>query len=135
VTRKFPVECVTQDTLRNVTVNLTPNPRDPAKLATREASVSDDTEKLTRNCWSMAQRVGVQIAELPIDMREMALAGAERYIRAAGCDLGVAGPQLDSLVDLQMKAIRQIVTDIDVSDRRRRDQRADARPPLLQDQP
>jgi hypothetical protein len=76
--------------------------------------VSDDTEKVARHCWSMAQRVGVKIAELPIDVREMAFAGAERCIREAGNELGVAGPRLDSFVDLQMGAIRQIVTDIDV---------------------
>jgi hypothetical protein len=62
----------------------------------------------------MAQRVGAQIAELPIKVREKAFAGAERCFRAAGRELGVAGPQLDSIVDLQMKAIRQVVTDIDV---------------------
>jgi hypothetical protein len=77
--------------------------------------VSDGTETVAQHCWSMAQRVGVKIAELPIDVREMALAGAERCIRAAGRDLGVAGPQLDSIVDLQMRAIRQVVTDVDVS--------------------
>jgi hypothetical protein len=38
----------------------------------------------------------MQIAELPIDVREMAFAGAERCFRAAGRDLGVVGPQLDS---------------------------------------
>ena len=97
--------------------------------------MSDGTEKLARHCWSMAQRVGMQIAELPIDVREMAFAGAERCIRAAGRDLGVAGPQLESIVDFQMTAIRQIVTDIEVSERRRRNQRGDAVPPGLQDRP
>jgi hypothetical protein len=77
--------------------------------------VSDDTEKMARHCWSMAQRVGVKIAELPIDVREMAFAGAERCLREAGNELGVAGPQLDSIVDLQMRAIRQVVTDVDLS--------------------
>ena len=123
MTRKFLVERVTSDTLRNVTVNLSSDRRDPAQLAAREDEVSDDTEKMARHCWSMAQRVGMQIAELPIDVREMAFAGAERCIRAAGRDLGVAGPQLDSIVDLQMRAIRQIVTDID-GQRDRRNQSA-----------
>jgi hypothetical protein len=72
----------------------------------------------------MAQRVGVKIAGLPIDVREMAFAGAERCIRAAGRDLGVAGPQLESIVDFQMRAIRQIVTGIEVSERCRRNQKA-----------
>jgi hypothetical protein len=51
----------------------------------------------------------------PVKMRETAFAGAERCLRAAGCELGVAGQQLDRIVDLQMKAVRQVVTDIDVS--------------------
>jgi hypothetical protein len=133
VTRKFPVERVTWDTLRNVTVNLSPDRRDPDQLVAREASVSDDTEKMARHCWSMAQRVGMQIAELPIDMRETAFAGAERCLRAAGRDLGVAGPQLDSFIDLQMRAIRQIVTDFDARERRRPNQRAHDLPAGLQD--
>jgi hypothetical protein len=79
--------------------------------------VSNDTETVARHCWLMAERVGMQIAELPLEVREMAFAGAEHCIRAAGRDLGVVGPQLDSIVDLQMTAIRQIVTDIEVGGR------------------
>lgn len=75
--------------------------------------MSDDIEAVARHCWSMAQRVGIQIAELPIKVREAAFDGAEHCFRAAGRDLCVGGPQLDSIVDLQMRAIRQIVTDID----------------------
>jgi hypothetical protein len=89
--------------------------------------VSDGTEKMARHCWSMAQRVGMQIAELAIDMRETAFAGAERCLRAAGRDLGVAGAQLDSFIDLQMRAIRQIVTDFDARERRRLDRRVSQR--------
>jgi hypothetical protein len=73
--------------------------------------VSEDFDAVTRHCWAMAQRVGIQIAELPIKAREVAFAGVEICLREAGSELGVAGQQLDSLVDLQMRAIRQIVTD------------------------
>jgi hypothetical protein len=76
--------------------------------------VSDEFDATTRHCWAMAQRVGTQIAELPAKVRGVALAAAETCLRAAGSELGVAGKQLDSLVDLQMRAIRQIVTDLDV---------------------
>jgi hypothetical protein len=69
--------------------------------------VSDHIDAITHRCWAMAERVGIQIAELPVKMRETAFAGAERCLRAAGCELGVAGQQLDRIVDLQMKAIRQ----------------------------
>jgi hypothetical protein len=39
----------------------------------------------------------------------------ERCLRAAGAERGVAGQQLDRIVDRQMRAIRQVVTDLDVS--------------------
>jgi hypothetical protein len=61
----------------------------------------------------MARRVGIQIAELPIKVRERALTGTETCLRDAGSELGIAGQQLESLVDLQMKAIRQVVADLD----------------------
>jgi hypothetical protein len=77
--------------------------------------VSKDFDAVTRHCWAMAQRIGTQIAELPVKVREVALAGAETCLRAAGSELGVAGQQLESLIDLQMRAIRQIVADLDVS--------------------
>jgi hypothetical protein len=75
----------------------------------------EDIDAITRQCWAMAQRVGMQIAELPFKARGVAFAGTERCLRAAGSERGVGGRQLDSIVDFQMKAIRQIVTDIDVS--------------------
>jgi hypothetical protein len=83
--------------------------------------VSKDFDAVTRHCWAMAQRVGTQIAELPVRVREVAFAGAENCLRAAGVELGVAGLQLDNLVDLQMSAIRQVVTDFDVGAARRRE--------------
>jgi hypothetical protein len=83
--------------------------------------VSEDFDAVARHCQAMAQRVGTQIAELPIETREVAFAGAEICLREAGSELGVAGQQLDSLVDLQMIAIRQIVTDLDVRGSLRRE--------------
>ena len=52
-------------------------------------------------------------SRVTIKVREVALDGAENCFRAPGRDLGVGGPQLDSIIDLQMRAIRQIVADID----------------------
>jgi hypothetical protein len=69
----------------------------------------------TAQCWAMAQRVGVTIAALPPAAREAAFDGTERCLRAAGSELGVAGEQLDRIVDLQMWAIRQIVGDVDAN--------------------
>ena len=76
--------------------------------------MSEDIDAMARQGWAMAQRIGMRIAELPIKARELAFAGAEHCLREVGNELGVAGQQLDRVVDLQMKAIRQIVTDIDV---------------------
>jgi hypothetical protein len=97
--------------------------------------VSEDFDAVARHCWTMAQRVGAQIAELPMKVRERAFAGAEICLRAAGSEIGVAGTQLDSLIDLQMRAVRQIVADIDVSERRRRNQRTRDPTAGLQDGP
>jgi hypothetical protein len=70
----------------------------------------------TAQCWATAQRVAVKIAALPTAARETAFDGTERCLRAAGSELGVAGEQLDRIVDLQMWAIRRIVADIDTND-------------------
>jgi hypothetical protein len=75
--------------------------------------MSQDTD--AREGWAMAQRVGSRIADLPIEARESAFAATERCLREAGTELGVRGKQLDRIVDLQMTAIRRIVTDIDIS--------------------
>jgi hypothetical protein len=100
-------------------VNLTIDWRNQAGRAgnqgSREDVMPEDFDTITRQCWAMAQRVGMQIAELPFKVRDVAFAGAEHCLRAAGSERGVAGQQLDRIVDLQMRAIRQIVTDIDVS--------------------
>jgi hypothetical protein len=79
----------------------------------------EDIDAVTRQCWAMAQRVGMQIAELPLEVREVAFAGTERCLRSAGSERGVAHPQLDSIVKIQMSAIRQIVTDIALAQARR----------------
>jgi hypothetical protein len=77
--------------------------------------VPEDTDAIAYQCWGMAERVGMQIAELPVEVREIAFAGTERCLREVGSERGVAIQQLDFFVNLQMRAIRQIVADIDVS--------------------
>jgi hypothetical protein len=101
--------------LRDAPVNPSVVRRDKALHArSREDEMPVDFDATSRQCWKMAQRVGIQIAELPSKTREVAFAGTERCLRAAASELGVAGQQLDSIVDIQMRAIRQIVTDIDI---------------------
>jgi hypothetical protein len=46
------------------------------------------------------------------------LAGTERCFRDAGSEQGVGGQHLESIVDIQMRAIRQVVADIDLSGKR-----------------
>jgi hypothetical protein len=80
--------------------------------------VAEDADAVARHCWAMAERVGMQIAELAIETRETAFAGVERCLREAGRERGVGGQQLDAIVYLQMGAIRQVVADIDAISRR-----------------
>jgi hypothetical protein len=80
--------------------------------------VSKDFDAAARHCWAMAERVGTRIAELPFKARDAALAGTERCFREAGSEQGVGGQQLESIVDIQMRAIRQVVADIDGSGKR-----------------
>jgi hypothetical protein len=95
-------------------VNLSVVRRDKAKrVRSREGEIPVDFEATRRQCWGMAQHIGIQIAELPLKARDAAFAGTEGCLRAAGNELGVAGQQLDSIVALQMRAIRQIVADTD----------------------
>jgi hypothetical protein len=74
--------------------------------------VSENIDPMAQ-CWAMAERVALKIAALPTAARQTAFDGTERCLRAAGDERGVAGEQLDRIVDLQMWAIRQIVADID----------------------
>jgi len=76
--------------------------------------VSEEIDAIARHRWARAERVGMQIAELPIKVRGIAFAGVERRLREAGNELGVAGQQLERIINLQMKAIRQAVADVDV---------------------
>jgi hypothetical protein len=76
--------------------------------------VSDDGDAAYQ-CWAIVERVGIQIGELPMMAREPAFAGAEHSLRTAGNEQGLTGQCLDMLVNLQMRAIRQIVTELDAS--------------------
>ena len=78
------------------------------------ADVPEDVEALARHAWGAAQRIGMQIAELPLDRREAAFATAERAFQQAARELGHAGERVDEFIKIQMDAIREIVTNIDV---------------------
>jgi hypothetical protein len=78
----------------------------------------EDFNATTRHYWEMAERVGARIAGLPFKAGDAALAGTERCFREAGSEQGVGGQQLERIVDIQMRAIRQVVADIDLSGKR-----------------
>jgi hypothetical protein len=79
------------------------------------ADKPENAETIARQGWGMAQRVGMRIAGMPLEEREAALAIAENSLREAAKEMGIAGDQMNGFIELQMKAIRQIITDIDVS--------------------
>jgi hypothetical protein len=70
-------------------------------------------EAIARQSWGMAQRVGMQIAGLPQEEREPALAKAEISLRNTAVEMGIAGAQMDGWIDIQMRAIRGMVQQIE----------------------
>jgi hypothetical protein len=57
-------------------------------------------DTIAHQCWAMVERVGMQIAELPAKVREIAFAGTGRCLREVGSERGVASQQLDFIVNL-----------------------------------
>ena len=74
----------------------------------------ENAETIARQAWGMAQRVGMHIAGMPLEKREAALATAENSLRETAKEMGIVGDQIDGFIELQMKAIRQVITEIDV---------------------
>jgi hypothetical protein len=58
----------------------------------------------------------MRIAESPLKRAE-AFSLAEQSLRASAGEKGIAGEQMDAFIELQMKAIRQMVLDLDVGGR------------------
>jgi hypothetical protein len=72
-----------------------------------------NAETIARQAWGMAQRVGMHIAGMPLEKRQAALAVAENSLRETANEMGITGDQIDRFIELQMNAIRQIITEID----------------------
>jgi hypothetical protein len=70
-------------------------------------AIPEHVEAIARQSWGMAQRVGMQIAGLPQEEREPALAKAEISLRNTAVEMGIAGAQMDGWIDIQMRAIRE----------------------------
>jgi len=78
------------------------------------ADEPNNIDEIAKPLWGMAQRVGMRIAEMPLEKRAHAFAIAERALREAAQASGMAGAQAEGLIKLQMEAIRGMVTNIDV---------------------
>jgi hypothetical protein len=78
------------------------------------ADVPENLETAARQLWDMAQRVAVQIAEKPPELREEAFGIAERAIKEMASNMGIPDKKVDGFIDAQMKAVRHFVTQIDV---------------------
>ena len=71
--------------------------------------MSDIHVEAAKQLADMSQRISVQIAGQPKELREEAFAVADRNMREAARQLGLSGE-----IELLMKRMRQFVLDIDV---------------------
>lgn len=74
----------------------------------------DEVERIAKHAWGAAQRIGMQIAALPLEKRAEAFAKCEDALRDSAEKMGIAGPQMEGFVKLQMEAVRGMVQNIDV---------------------
>ena len=72
------------------------------------------TDEPARQFWNMCQRIAVQIADKPLELREAAFAVAERNVRDLAKQVGVVNEKVDAFVEMQLGLIRQFVTEIDI---------------------
>ena len=73
-----------------------------------------EADEVARAAWAAAQRIGMQIAALPIEQRAAAFAGVERGAHETARQMRLAGRPMDEFIDNQMKAIRGVVQSIDL---------------------
>ena len=72
------------------------------------------TDEVAKAAWAAAQRIGMQIAALPIEQRAAAFAAVERGAQDTARQMGLAGKPMDEFIALQMNAIRGVVQSIDL---------------------
>lgn len=72
-------------------------------------------ESAKKLLWESAQRIAMKIAELPLEQRETAFEIAKQSLEEAGAMQKIDGPRYTAFVEIQIKAIRDIVVDLDVS--------------------
>ena len=73
-----------------------------------------DVEVIAQTAWGAAQRLGMQIAAMPLNQREAGFKICENTLRETAREMGVAGEQMDGFIKIPMEAIRGMVQNIDV---------------------
>lgn len=74
----------------------------------------ENVEELARQTCRMAQRVAMRIA-MPAEKRAVALATAKGSPTKTYAEFSSQGEQIQKFVDLQVKAIKHFVTEIEVT--------------------
>jgi hypothetical protein len=78
------------------------------------ADAPKSIEEIARHAWGAAQRIGMRIAEMPLDQREAGFKIAEESLQEAARKMGIDGDRMDQFIKIQMDAIRGMVQNIDV---------------------
>jgi hypothetical protein len=71
-------------------------------------------EEIAKKALGAAQRLGMQIAAMPLHERQAGYAICEKSLRETAREMGIAGQQIEGFIRIQMEAIRGMVQNIDV---------------------
>jgi len=75
--------------------------------------IDEIANAIAKQLWGAAQRIGNEIAELPLDRRDAAFSACEKGLRQVAVELGLPADRAAGLIKIQMEAIRAMVTTID----------------------
>jgi hypothetical protein len=71
-------------------------------------------EEIAKKALGAAQRLGMQIAAMPLHERQADYAICEKSLHETAREMGIAGQQIEGFIRIQMEAIRGMVQNIDV---------------------
>jgi hypothetical protein len=89
-------------------------PENRGEMRVSNEKVPEQVEAIAKQAWDSGQRMAMQIAAQPLELREAAFGLAVNAIKESAEVHGMSDSQRDGWVDLHMKLIRQMVTEIDV---------------------
>lgn len=75
--------------------------------------MSDD--ELIERLWDASQRLAMQIAAMPLELRNQAYEATEEALRDTAELLGIAPEDVNTFASVQVQLIREIVAKIDLS--------------------